>query len=47
VDHGIWDYDFDAAPNLVDITVDGRNIKSPPRCRSRRACTCGGIGGMY
>ena len=28
VHHGIWDYDFPAAPNLVDITVDGRNIKA-------------------
>ncbi len=26
VHHGIWDYDFPAAPNLVDITVDGRRI---------------------
>ncbi len=28
VHHGIWDYDFPAAPNLVDITVDGRPIKA-------------------
>jgi quinoprotein glucose dehydrogenase len=28
VHHGIWDYDFNAAPNLVDITVDGRRIKA-------------------
>lgn len=28
VHHGIWDYDFPAAPNLVDITVDGRRIKA-------------------
>ena len=28
VHHGIWDYDFPAAPNLVDITVDGREIKA-------------------
>jgi len=26
VHHGIWDYDFPAAPNLIDITVDGRRI---------------------
>ena len=25
--HEIWDYDLPAAPNLVDITVDGREIK--------------------
>ena len=28
VHHGVWDYDFPAAPNLVDITVDGRLIKA-------------------
>jgi quinoprotein glucose dehydrogenase len=26
VHHGIWDYDLPAAPNLVDITVDGKQI---------------------
>ena len=25
VHHGLWDYDFPAAPNLVDIRVDGRD----------------------
>ena len=28
VHHGLWDYDIPAAPNLVDITVDGRRIKA-------------------
>ena len=28
VHHGLWDYDFPAAPNLVDIVVDGRPIKA-------------------
>ncbi|MBK8249848.1 MAG: PQQ-binding-like beta-propeller repeat protein [Gemmatimonadetes bacterium] len=28
VHHGVWDYDLPAAPNLVDITVDGRPIKA-------------------
>ena len=28
VHHGIWDYDFPAAPNLVDIEVDGKAIKA-------------------
>ncbi len=28
VHHGLWDYDFPAAPTLVDITVDGRDIKA-------------------
>jgi len=26
VHHGLWDYDLPAAPTLVDITVDGRDI---------------------
>ncbi len=28
VQHSIWDYDPVAAPNLIDITVDGREIKA-------------------
>ena len=28
VHHGVWDYDFPAAPTLIDITVDGRPIKA-------------------
>ncbi len=28
VHHELWDYDPPAAPNLVDITVDGRDIKA-------------------
>ena len=28
VHHGIWDYDFASAPILLDITVDGRDIKA-------------------
>ena len=27
VHHGLWDYDFPTAPNLLDITVDGREGK--------------------
>ena len=26
--HGLWDYDLPAAPNLLDISVDGREIKA-------------------
>ncbi len=26
VHHGVWDYDFNSAPNLVTITVDGREV---------------------
>jgi quinoprotein glucose dehydrogenase len=28
VHHGLWDYDLPAAPNLLDIEVDGRKIKA-------------------
>ncbi len=28
VHHGLWDYDFPTAPNLLDVTVDGRPIKA-------------------
>jgi quinoprotein glucose dehydrogenase len=28
VHHGLWDYDFPTAPNLVDLTVNGRKIKA-------------------
>ena len=28
VHHGLWDYDFPAAPNLIDVVVDGRPVKA-------------------
>ena len=28
VHHGLWDYDLPAAPNLLDVTVDGRRVKA-------------------
>ena len=28
VHHGLWDYDFPTHPNLIDITVDGRDIRA-------------------
>jgi quinoprotein glucose dehydrogenase len=28
VRHGVWDYDLPAAPNLADVTVDGRPVKA-------------------
>ena len=28
VHHGLWDYDNPAAPNLLDVTVDGRRVKA-------------------
>ena len=35
VHHGLWDYDLPAAPNLVDITVDGRRIKAVAQVTKR------------
>lgn len=28
VHHGLWDYDLPTAPNLMDLTVDGKKIKA-------------------
>ncbi|MBM62724.1 MAG: pyrroloquinoline quinone-dependent dehydrogenase [Acidobacteria bacterium] len=28
VHHGVWDYDFPAAPTLVDVSVGGRSVKA-------------------
>ena len=28
VHHGLWDYDFPTAPNLLDVVVDGRPVKA-------------------
>lgn len=28
VHHGVWDYDFPSHPNLVDVVVDGREVKA-------------------
>ena len=28
IHHGLWDYDLPAAPNLLDVTVDGRPVKA-------------------
>jgi glucose dehydrogenase len=28
VRHGLWDYDLPAAPNLIDVTVDGQRVKA-------------------
>jgi len=38
VHHGIWDYDTPAAPNLVDITVDGRRIKAVAQVTKQGFC---------
>ena len=28
IHHGLWDYDTPAAPNLIDVTIDGKPIKA-------------------
>ncbi|MFN7913860.1 MAG: pyrroloquinoline quinone-dependent dehydrogenase [Vicinamibacterales bacterium] len=28
VHHGLWDYDFPAAPNLIDVTRNGRRVRA-------------------
>ena len=28
IHHGLWDYDTPAAPNLMNLTVDGREIRA-------------------
>ncbi|MEE2636783.1 MAG: pyrroloquinoline quinone-dependent dehydrogenase [Acidobacteriota bacterium] len=28
VHHGLWDYDFPAAPNLLDLDIDGRRVRA-------------------
>jgi quinoprotein glucose dehydrogenase len=38
VHHGLWDYDFCAAPNLVDITVDGKRIKAVAEVSKQGFC---------
>ncbi len=36
--HGLWDYDLPAAPNLVDIAVDGRKIKAVAQITKQAFC---------
>ena len=38
VHHGMWDYDNPCAPNLVDITVDGRRIKAVAQVTKQGFC---------
>lgn len=38
VHHGLWDYDFPCAPNLVDITVDGKAIKAVAQVSKQGFC---------
>jgi quinoprotein glucose dehydrogenase len=38
VHHGIWDYDLPAAPNLVDITVDGNLVQAVAQVSKQGFC---------
>ena len=38
VHHGLWDYDFPAAPNLIDITVDGKAIRAVAQVSKQGYC---------
>jgi quinoprotein glucose dehydrogenase len=38
VHHGLWDYDLPAAPNLVDITVDGKPIRAVAQVSKQGFC---------
>jgi quinoprotein glucose dehydrogenase len=38
IHHGLWDYDLPCAPNLVDITVDGRRIKAVAQVSKQGFC---------
>jgi quinoprotein glucose dehydrogenase len=38
VHHGLWDYDLPAAPNLIDITVDGQRIQAVAQVTKQGFC---------
>lgn len=38
VHHGLWDYDLPAAPNLVDLTVEGRPVKAVAQVTKQGFC---------
>jgi quinoprotein glucose dehydrogenase len=38
VHHGLWDYDFPAAPTLGTITVDGRRIDAVMQISKQDSC---------
>lgn len=38
VHHGVWDYDLPAAPNLVDITVEGQRIRAVAQVTKQGFC---------
>ena len=38
VHHGLWDYDLPCAPNLIDVTVDGKRIKAIAQVSKQAFC---------
>jgi len=38
VHHGLWDYDLPAAPNLIDIRVDGKPVKAVAQVTKQGFC---------
>jgi quinoprotein glucose dehydrogenase len=38
VHHGVWDYDLPAAPNLVDIRVNGKRVKAVAQVSKQGFC---------
>ncbi len=36
--HGVWDYDLPAAPNLIDIEVNGRTVKAVAQVSKQGFC---------
>ena len=38
VRHGLWDYDLPAAPNLIDIRVDGKPVKAVAQVTKQGFC---------
>lgn len=38
VHHGLWDYDFPCAPNLVDVVVDGEPVKAVAQVSKQGFC---------
>ncbi len=38
VHHGLWDYDFPCAPNVVDVVVDGKAVKAVAQVSKQGFC---------
>lgn len=38
IHHGVWDYDLPCAPNLLDVTVNGRRVKAIAQVTKQAFC---------